>query len=75
MDVPLKSCVRIDYTNALGVRDQRDMIPIKITFHNMAWVLEAHDIDAKHDVLVPMASLHSWTPAARKAVASNLTTC
>jgi predicted DNA-binding transcriptional regulator YafY len=65
-----KHVVIIDYTNWRGIRAQRRIRPLSISFENnewhpeTQWLLEAEDLDNLGDVRTfAMANIHSWKAA------------
>jgi predicted DNA-binding transcriptional regulator YafY len=61
-----KGKVRIDYTNWLGRRGVREIVPLSLKFGsnewhpNEQWMLLAHDIAKGEDRWFAMAGIHSW---------------
>jgi hypothetical protein len=61
--------VIIDYTNWEGVRGERRIIPVSLSFENSEWhpetqwILEAVDTESGVVLAFALAHIHSWRPA------------
>lgn len=60
--------VRIDYTNWVGRRSKRNIVPVSIRFgvsrwHAIPqWLLLAHDLDRGDDREFALKDIHYWEP-------------